>query len=326
MKSMTHTAHPTYGEIEDAVKRIGNDAHTTPVFRSRTFNRLTDTDAYFKAENLQRVGAFKIRGALNKIRSLSKEEKRPGVITYSSGNHAQATALAAQMEKIRCVVVMPEDARRSKRSAAEEYGADIVIAGLTSDDRYHRARELQEKFGYTMIPPYDDPYIIAGQGTCGLEILRQLPEVEAILVPVGGGGLIAGCALAVKSVRPDIRVIGVETEGADDANQSFRQKIIVKYESTSTIADGMRNLSVGNLTFDIMVQHVDDMLTVSDDDVRLMMRFFFERMKMVVEPTGAVAPAAVRVHAGKFTGKKVCAIISGGNIGIDDFFELLGSG
>jgi threo-3-hydroxy-L-aspartate ammonia-lyase len=218
---------------------------------------------------------------------------------------------------------MPENARASKLKAAEGYGAEVITAGTTSEDRMNRAMELHEKHGYTVISPYDDPYVIAGQGTCGVEIIEQVPDVEVVLIPVGGGGLISGCALAIKSEKPSVEVIGVETEGADDANQTFRQKKLVRYEKTSTIADGMRNLSLGNLNFKMIMKYVDDMLTVSDAEVIETMRFFFERMKIVAEPTGAVAPAAVQVHSERFKDKKVCAVISGGNIGIDDFLEIL---
>ncbi len=314
---------PRFEDIQQAAASISGRIHKTPVLHSRTFNNETNSRSFFKAENLQRIGAFKIRGALNKIRSLSDEEKSRGVITFSSGNHGQATALAARLENIQCVVVMPEDARISKKNAAQGYGAEIITAGTTSEDRYQRAMELRKQYGYTVIPPYEDPFIIAGQGTCGLEIVEQIPDVEYVLIPVGGGGLISGCALAIKSKLPSVKVIGVETAGADDANQSFRQKKLVRYESTNTIADGMRNLSLGTINFEMLLRFVDDMLTVSDDDVVAMMRFFFERMKTVVEPTGAVASAAIRVHNERFKDKRVCAIISGGNIGIEDFCRLV---
>ncbi len=314
---------PTLADIEQATERIKGEVHLTPLFHSRTFDSDTGTVAYFKTENLQRIGAFKIRGALNKILSLTDDEKSRGVVTFSSGNHGQATALATRLENIRCVVVMPENARTSKRNAAEGYGAQVVAAGTTSDDRYERALGLHKEFGYTIIPPYDDHFIIAGQGTCGLEIIEQRPDVDIVLVPVGGGGLISGCALAIKSKKPRVRVIGVETNGADDANQSFRQKKLIRYGKTSTIADGMRNLSLGNLNFEMILKYVDEMMTVSDEDVISMMRFFFERMKIVVEPTGAVAAAAVRIHSSQFQGEKVCAIISGGNIDTNDFLSLV---
>jgi threo-3-hydroxy-L-aspartate ammonia-lyase len=316
-------AHPSLDDVLAARRSIGTDAHYTPILTSRFFNSQTGTLSYFKAENFQRIGAFKIRGALNKIKSLSPENKKRGVITFSSGNHAQATALAARLANIPCVVVMPENALSFKRQATKAYGAKIEFAGTTSEDRMNRAYELQKEHGYTMIPPYDDPLIIAGQGTCALEILEQVPDLTHVLVPVGGGGLLSGCALAIKSIRRDITVIGVETEGADDANKSFREKRIVKYEHTDTIADGMRNLCLGTLNFTVIMRYVDDMLTVSDNDVRVMMRFFFERMKIVVEPTGAVAPAAIRRHSGLFTGKRVCAIVSGGNVGPELFHEIL---
>lgn len=314
---------PTFADIEQAIIQIAGNIHITPLLRSRTFDTQTGTSTYFKAENLQRIGAFKFRGAYNKICNLSELEKSRGVITFSSGNHGQATALAARLANIKCIVVMPENARASKRKATEEYGARVILAGTTSEDRFNRAMELHKEYGYTVIPPYDDPFIIAGQGTCGIEILNQFADIDIVLIPVGGGGLIAGCALAIKSMQPSIRVIGVETEGADDATHSFRQKKLIRYEKTSTIADGMRNLALGEVNFEMILKYVDDMLTVSDADVITMMQFFFERMKIVVEPTGAVAPAAVRVHGDMFKGKNVCTIISGGNIGAEDFCSLL---
>lgn len=314
---------PTFSDIENANTRLAGAIHTTPVLHSRTFDSQTHTRSFFKAENLQRIGAFKIRGALNKIRSLTDGEKARGVVTFSSGNHAQATALAARLENIPCIVVMPENARESKRKATEGYGARVMTAGTTSDERLNRAMELHNEHGYTIIPPYDDPYVIAGQGTCGLEIIDQIPDVDVVLIPVGGGGLISGCALAIKSLKPSVKVIGVETDGADDAYQSFRQKKLIRYETTSTIADGIRSLSVGDRNFAMIMQYVDDMLTVPDAEVVEMMRFFFERMKIVAEPTGAVASAAARVHRQRFQDQKVCAIISGGNIGSKDFFGIL---
>ncbi|MFP4011337.1 MAG: threonine/serine dehydratase [Spirochaetaceae bacterium] len=317
---------PTIEDIREAARRLSGDVHETPVLTSKTFDELTSTRCFLKAENVQRVGAFKIRGALNKLRTLSDEERARGVITYSSGNHGQATACAARLENVSCVVVMPEDARAAKRNATLAYGAEVTTAGTTSEDRHTRAMELQERHGYTVIPPYEDPLIIAGQGTCGLEVVRQVPDLDVLLVPVGGGGLISGCALAVKSLMPSVEVIGVETAGADDATQSFHRKELIRYASTDTIADGMRNLSVGKLNFELMLDYVDDMITVSDSDVVAMMRFFFERMKMVVEPTGAVTATAARVHAHRFAGKTVCAVVSGGNIGTEDFCALTASG
>jgi threo-3-hydroxy-L-aspartate ammonia-lyase len=314
---------PNLRDVLEARRRIGSDAHLTPILCSRSFNTETGLTSYFKAENLQRIGAFKIRGALNKIRSLDPDERQKGVITFSSGNHAQATALAAKLERIKCVVVMPENALEFKRRATESYGAIIEYAGTTSDDRMNRAYELRKEYGYTIVPPYDDPYVISGQGTCALEILEQVPDVEYVFIPVGGGGLLSGCALTIKSQKPDVTVIGIETDGADDAQQSFREKRIVKYEETNTIADGMRNLCIGRMNFELILKYVDDMLTVSDHDVRSMMKFFFERMKIVVEPTGAVAPAAVRRFKDRLQGKKVCAVISGGNIGIELFREIV---
>ncbi len=310
---------PAFDDVRRALERIKTDIHTTPVLHSSGFDRETGCTAFFKAENFQRTGAFKLRGAINKIRSLQDSEKTRGVVTFSSGNHGQATALAARLEGIRCIVVMPQNASEFKKKAASGYGAILEFAGTTSEERMTRALELQNEYGSILVPPYDDPFIIAGQGTCAVEIVNQIPDLDIVLIPVGGGGLISGCAIVIKSLNPKIKVIGVETEGADDANRSFREKKLIRYDRTETIADGMRNLCVGDLNFEAIVTYVDDMLTVTDDGVRDMMKFFFERMKIAVEPTGAVSAAAIRTHSGIFSGKRVCAIISGGNIGTADF-------
>lgn len=311
--------------LDDIRKTAENnrEVHRTPVFTSQTLSDQTGIDVCFKAENLQKAGAFKIRGALNTVRSLSEEEKARGVVTYSSGNHAQATAIAAALEGIDCVVVMPEDVREVKKQGARSYGAEVELAGYTTEDRRKRAMELKEQHGYTVIPPYDDPRIITGQATTALEILEQVSDVEYILVPIGGGGLISGVALATKYINPNVKVIGVETEGADDAKRSFEQGKIVRLDSVDTIADGIRSLCVGDLNFEIIRQYVDDVITIPDDRILQMMRFFFERMKLVVEPTGAVASGALPEYSERFQGAKVCSIISGGNIGVEQFAEML---
>lgn len=304
----------TFSDIEDAARVLKPIVHKTPLLSSRTFNQFSGNEVYFKAENFQRVGAFKIRGAYNKISSLSENERRRGIIAHSSGNHAQGVALACKLLGIRAVVVMPRDSLPNKVEAAKSYGAEVVFTGPTSDNRERTAQELIAKHGYTFVHPYDDEKIIAGQGTVALEIFQDVKELDYLVVPVGGGGLIAGCALAAKNLYPSVRVIGVETEGANDCYQSFRSKRIVKLDSVNTIADGMRTSSVGERNFAIIQKYVDDVLTVNDDDLLEMMKFFLERMKIVVEPTGAVAPAALMKNVLGVRGKKVCAIISGGNI------------
>lgn len=304
----------TFSDIERAYKTLKPVVHKTPLLSSRTFNRLNGNEVYFKAENFQRIGAFKFRGAYNKIASLTEEERRKGVVAHSSGNHAQGVALAARLFGIKAVVVMPHDSVTLKVEGTKSYGAEVVFCGNTTDDRERVTAELMTKFGYTLIHPYNDEHLIAGQGTIVLEIFNDMKSLDYLYVPVGGGGLIAGCALAAKNLYPDIKIIGIETDGANDCYQSFRAKKIIKLQSVNTIADGMRTLSVGPLNFDIIQRCVDDVITIADDDILPMMKFFFERMKIVVEPTGAVAPAAVMKNAAGIKGKRVCAIISGGNV------------
>ena len=313
----------TLADIRSTAEQ-NQEVHRTPLFTSRTLNQQTGINGWFKAENLQKAGSFKIRGALNTVRSLSPEEKARGVITYSSGNHAQATAIAAALEGVDCMVVMPEDVREIKKRGAEGYGAKIELAGYTTEDRKKRAMELKEEHGFTVIPPYDDQRIITGQATTALEILDQMESPDVILSPIGGGGLVSGIALATKFINPKTKVIGVETEGADDAKRSFESGELVRLDSVSTIADGIRSLCVGDLNFEIIRNYVDDVITVSDDQVVQTMQFFFERMKLVVEPTGAVASSALFEHSDRFRGSTVCSVISGGNIGVGQFAEMMG--
>ena len=304
----------TFADIERAAKTIRPVAHRTPVLSSATFNKLNGNEVYFKAENFQRVGAFKFRGAYNKIASLSEAERKRGIIAHSSGNHAQGVALACKLLKLRCVVVMPLDSLPNKVEATKGYGAEVVFTGPTSDDRERSTQELITEHNYSFVHPYNDDQIIAGQGTVGLEIFNDLKDVDYLFVPVGGGGLIGGCSLAAKNLYPNVRVIGVETEGANDCYQSFRAKRIVKLPSVKTIADGIRPLSVGERTFELIQRYVDDVVTINDNDIFPMMKFFLERMKMVVEPTGAVAPVAVMKNVLGLKGKKICAVVSGGNV------------
>lgn len=310
-----------FSDIESAYSVLQNVVNTTPLLTTETFNKLAGVNAFFKAENFQRIGAFKIRGAYNKIFSLSQKERKAGVIAHSSGNHAQGVALACKLVGIKAVVVMPSDSVKSKVEATKSYGAKVVFTGVTTDDRERTTSELIAKHGYTLVPPYDDDKIIAGQGTVGLEIFQDLKDLDYLFVPVGGGGLISGCSVAAKHLSPKTKVIGVETTGANDCYQSFREKRIVKLTSVNTIADGMRTLSVGKRNFGIIMKYVDDVITVTDEDVIEMMRFFFERMKIVVEPTGAVAPTAVMKNVLGLKDKKVCAIISGGNVDTKLFKE-----
>jgi len=301
-------------DIELAYTIVKPVVHKTPLLTSRGMNDICGNEVFLKAENFQRVGAFKIRGAYNKIVSLTQDEKRQGVVAHSSGNHAQGVALAAKLLQVKAVVVMPKNSPRIKVEATQSYGAEVVFCEDSSDDRERVAKLLQSKFGYAMVPPFDDDKIIAGQGTVMLEVAQELGSIDYLFVPVGGGGLISGCAIAAKHFFPSIKVIGVETEPANDCQQSFRKKEIVRIAPPNTIADGMRTQSVGKRNFEIILKYVDDIITVTDAQVIKMMRYFMERMKIIVEPTGAVAPAAVFHNVLNLSGKKICAILSGGNV------------
>lgn len=304
----------SFSDIEAASRLLRPHIHRTPLLASRTLNALTGNEIIFKAENLQRIGAFKIRGAYAKIASLSTEERSRGVIAHSSGNHAQGVALASKIFGIRATIVMPHNSVTAKVEATKGYGAEVIFCEDSTDERERMTAALMEKHGSVLIHPYNDERLIAGQGTVALELFEDAKDLDVLLVPVGGGGLIAGCAVAAKHCSPGVRVIGVETEGANDCYQSFRARRIVKIDSANTIADGMRTLCVGTLNFEIIQRFVDDVVTVRDSDVLAMMRFFFERMKIVVEPTGAVAPAAAMANVLGLRGKKIGAVISGGNV------------
>lgn len=304
----------TFDDIDEAYHVLMPVVHKTPLLSSRTFNTHSGNEVVLKAENLQRIGAFKIRGAYNKIFSLISQERSRGVVAHSSGNHAQGVALAAKLLGVKATVVMPKSAPSIKVAATKAYGADIVFCEDSSDDRERVAKQLEEEHGYIPVPPFDDDKIIAGQGTATIEIAQDVQELDYLFVPVGGGGLIAGNAIAAKQLFQGIKVIGVETEAANDCYQTFRKKEIVRIAPPKTIADGMRTQSIGVRNFEAIMKYVDDVITVTDEQVIEMMKFLLQRMKIVVEPTGAVAPAAAYHNVLGLSGKKVCAIISGGNI------------
>ena len=304
----------SFSDIENAYNVVRPVVHRTPLLSSHTLDLRVGNEVWFKAENLQKIGAFKIRGAYNKIASLTAEERARGVVAHSSGNHAQGVALAAKMLGTKAVVVMPKSSPPNKVAGTQTYGADVVFCEDSSDDRERVARELQERYAYVPVPPFDDDKIIAGQGTATVEIAQELRGLDYLFVPIGGGGLIGGNAVAAKALFPRIKVIGVETEPANDCYQSFRKKEIVRISPPDTIADGMRTQAVGKRNFEIILKYVDDVITVTDAQVIDMMRFFLERMKIVAEPTGAVAPAAIFHNVLGLSGKKICAIISGGNV------------
>ncbi|MBI5021364.1 MAG: threonine/serine dehydratase [Ignavibacteriales bacterium] len=312
-----------FSDIESAYRILKPVVHKTPLLSSRKFNEMVGNEVYFKAENFQRIGAFKFRGAYNKIALLTDAEQRRGVIAHSSGNHGQGVALASKLFGIKAVIVMPHNSVKSKVEATKNYGAEIVFCGLSTDDREKMTQEYIDKFGYTLIHPYDDERLIAGQGTVGLEIFQDVKELDYLFVPIGGGGLISGCSIAAKHFCPGIKVIGVETEGANDCYQSFRAKKLIKLPSVNTIADGMRTLSVGKHNFEIIMKYVDDVITIKDEDIYPMMKFYLERMKILVEPTGAVAPAAVMKNLSGLHKKKIAAVISGGNVDAEFIKQVL---
>ena len=300
--------------IRDAAERIGSRVHRTPVVTSRAFNEVAGKQVFFKCENLQRAGAFKARGATNKILSLTDEEKRRGVAAFSSGNHAQAVALAAREAGIRAVVAMPNDAPKAKVAGTRGYGAEVRFFDRQRDDREAFARIIAEAEGLTMVPPYDDYLVMAGQGTCGLEFLDEVRDLDCILTPCSGGGLFAGVSTAAKSIKPSIRCFAVEPATANDTEQSFRQGERVTIPTPPTIADGLRVQSPGELTFPITQQNAEDVLTVSEEEIVETLRFMLFRMKLLVEPSGVAAAAAVFSRKLPNDVNRVGVVLSGGNI------------
>ena len=300
--------------IHEARERIAPRVHRTPVFRSRAFDGRAGRGVFFKCENLQRAGVFKMRGATNKILSLTEAERGRGVAAFSSGNHAQAVALAAREAGVRAVLVMPTDAPRMKLAAARGYGAEVVFYDRQRDDRERVAREVSEREGLTLVPPYDDLLVMAGQGTCALELLEDVPDLDALVTPCGGGGLFAGASTAAKALNPKIRCFPVESELSDDTRQSFLRGERVTIPPPPTIADGMRTQTPGALTFPVLQQTAEDVLTVSEDEIVEALRFLLLRMKLLVEPTGAVAAAAALFGKLPEGVRRVGVVLSGGNV------------
>jgi len=303
--------------IKEAAARIRGRVHRTPVVTSRSFNEATGKEVFFKCENLQRAGAFKIRGATNKILSLTDEEKQRGVAAFSSGNHAQAVALASREAGIRAVIAMPDDAPKAKVAATRSYGAEIVFYDRLKQDREVVAIEIAERDGRVLVPPYDDYAILAGQGTCGLEFLEEVPNLDCLLAPCSGGGLFAGVSTAAKAMNPQIRCFPVEPDTADDTRQSFLKGARLSIPPPPTIADGLRVQSPGALTFPILQKTAEDVLTVSDDEIIETIKYFLFRMKLLVEPSGAAAAAAVLTGKLPPDTKRVGVVVSGGNIDAD---------
>ena len=305
----------TIEQIEAAALRLRDRIHRTPVITSRSLDEATGYSVFLKCENLQRAGAFKIRGALNKLLSLSDAERARGVVAFSSGNHAQGVALAARMTGARALILMPTDAPALKLAATRGYGAEVVFYDRQTEDREARARELVEQTGRVLVPPYDDYAIMAGQGTAALELLADVPGLEALLTPVGGGGLMAGCSTVARAQRPEMKIFGVEADSANDTWLSLRKGERVSIPPPPTIADGIRNLSPGALTFPILQRNLTDVLLVSDDAIEEAVRFLLLRCKLLVEPTGAVPAAALLSGTLPLPrGARVGVIISGGNV------------
>ena len=313
----------TYADVEAAAGRLRDVAHRTPVATSRTLDERLSARLFLKCENLQRAGAFKFRGAYNAVAKLTPGERARGILTYSSGNHAQAIALASRLLGASATIVMPVDAPAAKRRATEGYGARVVTYDPAREKREQVAEELRRRGDPVLVPPYDHPDVIAGQGTAARELIEDVGcELDLLLVCCGGGGLLSGSALAARRLSPSCRVVGVEPELADDATRSFRSGTLQSVSNPPTIADGARTPSLGRLTFPLVRANVDDMVTVSDDDLVHAMRFVWERMKLVVEPTGVLGLAAALRAKVAFAGKRVGVILSGGNVDLAYALEL----
>ena len=326
---MTEPLAISAADVLAAAERLRGHAHRTPVMTSRTADERTGAQVFFKCENFQRMGAFKFRGAFNALAQFSPEQRKGGVIAFSSGNHAQATALSARLQGMPSVIVMPQDSPAAKLAATREYqrdqaGSKVVLYDRYSEDREAIGRRLAAERGMTLIPPYDHPHVMAGQGTAALELIQETGPLDLLLVCVGGGGLISGCAVAAHHLSPGITVVGVEPEAGNDTQQSLAQGRIVHIDTPRTIADGAQTQHSGNLTFPVIQRLVSRIETVSDEQLIRSMRFFAERMKMVVEPTGCLGAAALLEGVVKAPGQRVGVIISGGNVDLGKYGQYLG--
>ena len=315
----------TYEDVVDAAERLLGQAHRTPVATSRTLDDRLDARLFLKCENLQRMGAFKFRGAWNAVSRLTADQLERGVIAYSSGNHAQAVALACRILGAPAVIVMPSDAPAAKRHATEGYGATVVEYVPGREKREEVAARIVAERRPTLVPPFDHPHVIAGQGTAARELFQEVGDLDLLLVPCGGGGLLSGSALSARALSPRCRVVGVEPEAGDDATRSFRTGTLQTVDNPRTIADGARTASLGQLTFPLVRALVSDMVTVSDADLVQAMRFVWERMKLVVEPTGVLGLAAALSGKVRVEGRRVGVVLSGGNVDLDQAAQLLGT-
>lgn len=325
---MTESLAITAADVEAAAARLKGHAHRTPVMTSRTANERTGAQVFFKCENFQRMGAFKFRGAYNALAQFSPEQRKGGVIAFSSGNHAQAIALSARLQGMPSVIVMPQDSPAAKLEATREYqrgqqGSEVVLYDRYTEDREAIGKRLAAERGMTLIPPYDHPHVMAGQGTAALELIQETGPLDLLLVCVGGGGLISGCAVAAHHASPGITVVGIEPEAGNDTQQSLAQGRIVHIDTPRTIADGAQTQHSGNLTFPVIQRLVNRIETVSDEQLVRTMRFFAERMKMVVEPTGCLGAAALMEGEVKAPGQRVGIIISGGNVDLGKYGQYL---
>ena len=314
---------PTYDDVTAAAARLEGHAHRTPVLQSTTANERWGAKFFFKCENFQRMGAFKFRGAFNALSKFDAAQRKGGVIAFSSGNHAQAIALSARLLSMPAVIVMPKDAPAAKVAATKGYGAEVVLFDRFTEDREALTKKLAQERGMTMIPPYDHPDVLSGQGTAVKELIEETGPLDHLFVCLGGGGLLSGSALSARALSPDCKIYGVEPEAGNDGQQSFRTGKIVHIETPKTIADGAQTQYLGQYTFGIIQRDVNDIFTVTDDQLVEAMRFFAERMKMVVEPTGCLAFAGA-IAAGKaIAGKRVGIVISGGNVDLSRYAALL---
>ncbi|MET3493305.1 threo-3-hydroxy-L-aspartate ammonia-lyase [Variovorax boronicumulans] len=314
---------PTYNDVTAAAARLEGHAHRTPVLQSTTANERWGASFFFKCENFQRMGAFKFRGAFNALSRFDDAQRKGGVIAFSSGNHAQAIALSARLLSMPAVIVMPKDAPAAKVAATKGYGAEVVLYDRFTEDREAVTRQLAQERGMTMIPPYDHPDVLSGQGTAVKELIEETGPLDHLFVCLGGGGLLSGSALSARALSPDCKIYGVEPEAGNDGQQSFRTGKIVHIETPKTIADGAQTQHLGQYTFGIIQRDVDDIFTVTDDQLVEAMRFFAERMKMVVEPTGCLAFAGAIAAGQAIAGKRVGIVISGGNVDLSRYASLL---
>lgn len=321
----THSTDPvkqlpiSAADVNSAASRLFNQAHRTPVLTSRTVNQKCNAQVFFKCENFQRTGSFKFRGAFNALSQLNEDQKKKGVLAYSSGNHAQAIALAGQLLNIPTTIVMPQNAPAVKLAATRGYGAEVILYNPDETTREGVAEQLNQTRQLTLIPPYNHPAIVAGQGTVAKEFIEEVGSLDVLLICCGGGGLLSGCAIFTKAALPGCQVVGVEPAQADDATRSFYSKKLQTVRNPNTIADGARTPSLGTLTFPLVLQYVDQMVTVSEEQIKASMVFLWERLKIVVEPTGVLAAAALLEQVVKFPQKRVGIIITGGNLDITTF-------